>query len=121
MKTRRILIAEDEETSRKVIALALGGDGHELHFAKDGDEVVRMAIELSPDLIIMDLMMPRTDGFKATQLIKKHPDLKNTPIVALTARTGEYDEARARQAGCDDYLTKPFRIGPLRERLARYL
>lgn len=118
---KKILIVEDEETSRKIIGLALKGENRELLFASDGDEAVRMAMEHLPDLIIMDMMLPRIDGFQATKLIKKNTELQKTPIVALTARTEDYDEERSREAGCDDYITKPFRIGYLREKLAKYL
>jgi CheY-like chemotaxis protein len=121
MRKHRILIVEDEETSRKVIALALKGDDRELLFARDGDEAVRQAVEHRPDLIVMDMMLPRLDGGQATRIIKANKELKDIPVVALTARTGDYDEDSAREAGCVDYVTKPFRIEHLRERLKAYL
>ncbi len=121
MKAKKILIVEDEETCRKIITLTLQGEDRKLFFANDGDEAVRMALEHKPDLILMDMMLPRLDGFQATQLIKRNNDLKDIPIIALTARTGAYDESRALEAGCDGYLTKPFRLDYLRKKLQKYL
>jgi DNA-binding response OmpR family regulator len=121
MDQKKVLIVEDEATSRKIITLAIQKLGYKLLYANDGDEAVRMALEHRPDLIIMDMMLPKVDGFKATQIIKQTHDLKGITILALTARTGSYDEARSREAGCDDYITKPFRVNHLREKLIKYL
>lgn len=117
----RVLIVEDEETSRRVIELALAHAGRDLLYARNGEEAVRMAESVVPDLIVMDMMLPKLDGFQATQRILANPALARIPIVALTARTAEFDERRAREAGCVDYLTKPYRIEQLRARLAPYL
>ena len=121
MKPKKILIVEDEKTSRDIIALSVGKKDRELIFAEDGDEAVRMAIEQRPDLILMDVMIPRISGYEAARIIKSNDDLKHIPIIALTARTADYDAAMAREAGCDDYMTKPFRVAYLREKLAKYL
>lgn len=118
---RTVLVVEDEETSRRVITLALAHSGRELLFARDGEEAVRMAEAAVPDLIVMDMMLPKLDGFQAAQRILANPALAGIPIVALTARTAEYDERKAREAGCVDYITKPYRIEHLRARLAPYL
>lgn len=121
MNKKKILIVEDESTSREIIALSVGEKNHELIFAKDGDEAVRMAVEHKPDLIIMDIMIPRINGYEATRIIKSNNMLKDIPIIAITARTGTYDEKMAREAGCIDYLTKPFRVANLRDKLSKYL
>lgn len=121
MKPKKVLIVEDEETSRKILEIAIGGKDRELIFAKDGEEAVRMALEHHPDLIVMDVMLPRINGYQAARIIKDNTDLKHTPIVAITARTADYDEEMSRKAGCDDYITKPFRVGYLRDKLAQYL
>jgi len=121
MKPKKILIVEDEKTSRDILALSVGKKDRELIFAGDGDEAVRMAMEHRPDLILMDIMIPRISGYEATRIIKSNEDLKNIPIVAITARTADYDAEMAREAGCDDYLTKPFRVAYLREKLEKYL
>lgn len=121
MDKKKILIVEDESTSREIIALSIGERTHELIFATDGDEAVRMAFEHMPDLIIMDIMIPRINGYEATKIIKANKILKDIPIIAITARTSKYDEKMAREAGCDDYLTKPFRVANLRDKLNKYL
>jgi CheY-like chemotaxis protein len=121
MKPKKILIVEDEKTSRDIIALSVGKKDHELIFAEDGDEAVRMALEHRPDLILMDVMIPRISGYEATRIIKSNEDLKDIPVLAVTARTADYDAAMAREAGCDDYITKPFRVAYLREKLEKYL
>lgn len=121
MNKKKILIVEDESTSREIIALSVGEKNHDLIFAGDGDEAVRMAVEHKPDLIIMDIMIPRINGYEATKIIKSNNMLKDIPIIAITARTGKYDEKMAREAGCVDYLTKPFRVANLRDKLNKYL
>lgn len=117
----RVLVVEDEETSRRIIALALGRPDRELLFARNGEEAVQLAESAVPDLIVMDMMLPGLDGFETTRRILAQPALARIPIVALTARTADFDEHRAREAGCVDYITKPYRIEHLRARLAPYL
>jgi two-component system cell cycle response regulator DivK len=121
MKPKKILIVEDEDTSRDIIALSVGTKGRELIFAKDGDEAIQVAVREQPDLIIMDVMLPKLNGFQATQILKQKEETKHIPVVAITARTGNYDEEMGREAGCDDFITKPFRVAHLRERLYRFL
>jgi CheY-like chemotaxis protein len=118
---KTVLVVEDEETSRRILSLALQHTGRELIFARDGEEAVRMAGEALPDLIVMDMMLPKLDGFEATRRIRADPRLAAIPVIALTARTGDFDEHKAREAGCADYITKPYRIEQLRARLAPYL
>lgn len=117
----KILIVEDEETSCRIITLALQRKDRELLFARDGEEAVRLAEAERPALIVMDMMLPKLDGFAATQRILQNPELARIPIVALTARTGDFDEKKARQLGCVDYITKPYRIEHLRARIAEHL
>lgn len=121
MERRKVLIVDDEETSRKILELAVGGGNRELLLAKDGEEALRLAREHHPDLILMDIMLPKMDGYQVVRRIKQDPALAAIPVVALTARTFDYDEDMARQAGCVDFLTKPYRLGELRVRLAKYL
>lgn len=118
---KKVLIVEDEETSRKVITLALKHRNRELLYARDGEEAIAVARAQRPDLIVMDMMLPRLDGFQATLRIKADPELAHIPVAALTARTGDFDERKAREAGCAEYITKPYRIEHLRARLAAYL
>ena len=120
-KPKKILIVEDEDVSRRILTLALEGKEHELIFAGDGEDAVETARRQRPDLVVMDIMLPRVNGFEATRAIRSSPGLETVPVIALTARTTLYDEKQAREAGCSDYITKPFRIGDLRPRITRLL
>jgi len=118
---KKILIVDDEETSRRILALALEGRGHQLIFAKDGLEALEVATREQPDLIVMDIDLPKMNGYEAARRIRETPGLRRTRIAAVTARTVQYSEAMAQQAGCDDFITKPYRLAAIRERLARLL
>ena len=121
MPVNKILIIEDESTSRKILSLALDGEGRELIFAEDGERGVELAKTHRPDLIIMDIMLPKMNGYEATRLIKKDGDLKDIPIIALTARTMTFDRKQAVEAGCVDFITKPFRVIELRNQVLKHL
>ena len=121
MSAKKILIVDDEETNRKIITLALEGEGREVIFAGDGEEAFTMAKANRPDLIIMDVMLPKINGFEATRRIRGDEELKDVPVIALTARTMDFDKKQAEEAGCDDFITKPFRIGELRRRIESFL
>jgi CheY-like chemotaxis protein len=118
---KKILIVDDEETSRRILALALEGKGHQLHFARDGEEALDLALREMPDLIVMDVDLPKMNGYQVTQRFREASGERGTKIVAVTARTLKFSEEMARQAGCDDFLTKPYRLAAIRERLGRFL
>ena len=118
---KKILIVDDEETSRRILAIALEGKEHRLIFAKDGEEAVALAQAENPNLIVMDIDLPKMNGYEAAEKIRSLPGLENARIVAVTARTVKYSEEMARQAGCVDFVTKPYRLAAIRERLAKYL
>ena len=101
----KILIADDEQKIREVIKEYAEYDGHEVYEAVDGRQAVDMAKEQDFDIIIMDVMMPRLDGFSVCKEIRK---FKNTPILMLSARTEEYDKLFGFEMGVDDYVVKPF-------------
>ena len=101
----KILIADDEQKIREVIKEYAEYDGHEVYEAVDGRQAVDMAKEQDFDIIIMDVMMPRLDGFSACKEIRK---FKNTPILMLSARTEEYDKLFGFEMGVDDYVVTPF-------------
>lgn len=104
----RVLIVEDQEDLRDVLRLALEGAGYSVIEAQNGREGVEQAILERPDLVIMDIQMPVLDGYDATREIKASPDISRTPIIALSSFAMKGDEEKARAAGCDDYVTKPF-------------
>ena len=118
---KKILIVDDEETSRRILTIALEGHDHVLSYAKDGQEAVDLALREKPDLIVMDIDLPKMNGYEAARRIRETPGLRFTKIAAVTARTVQYSEEMARQSGCDDYITKPYRLAAIRERLGRLL
>jgi two-component system, cell cycle response regulator DivK len=118
MKT--ILIVEDIELNRELLAQLLEDD-HRLVFAEDGVAALERAAETHPDVILMDLSLPRMDGWEATRRLKADPAMANIPVIVLSARAMNGDEERARASGCDDYLTKPIDETVLFQTLARHL
>lgn len=103
----KILLVEDNEMSSDMLVRRLRRRGYEVMAAPDGVEGVRRAREECPDLILMDMSLPRLDGWAATQQLKGDEATRAIPIIALTAHAMAGDEARARAAGCDDFDTKP--------------
>ena len=106
--TKRILIIEDQEDNRTIMRDLLTGAGFELIEAADGEEGVNLAQRERPDLILMDIQLPVIDGYEATRRIKAIVELKSIPIIAVTSYALSGDEAKARAAGCDAYVAKPF-------------
>ena len=118
---KRILVAEDEPDNRRIVVRVLTVEGYETLEAADGRAAVALARREHPDLIMMDLAMPGMDGWEAARQLKADPETADIPIIALTAFALRGDEERAREAGCDDYLSKPCRPQTIREVVARFL
>jgi two-component system, cell cycle response regulator DivK len=118
---KRILVAEDEPDNRRIVVRVLTVEGYETLEAADGQAAVALARREHPDLIMMDLAMPGMDGWEAARQLKADPETADIPIIALTAFALRGDEERAREAGCDDYLSKPCRPQTIREVVARFL
>ncbi len=116
-----VLVIDDEADVRKLVATALSLDGHDVYEAVDGRQGVDMAFEILPDLIILDVMMPRMDGFEALSLLRNHRKTRKTPIILLTARTAEHDRIAGLSGGADDYIPKPFSLEELRLRVDKHL
>ena len=106
--TKRILVVEDTEDNRQILRDLLGAAGFEMIEAEDGAAGVAAAEREKPDLILMDIQLPVMDGYEATRRIKANPELKHIPIIAVTSYALSGDEEKARAAGCDGYVTKPF-------------
>jgi two-component system cell cycle response regulator DivK len=117
----RILVVEDQEDNRTILRDLLGAAGYELIEATDGAEGVKLAQQQKPDLILMDIQLPGMDGYEATRRIKSQAALKSTPIIAVTSYALSGDEAKARAAGCDGYVTKPFSPRELLAKVREYL
>ena len=106
--SKRILIIEDQEDNRAILRDLLASVGYEILEAVNGEEGVRMAAAHRPDLILMDIQLPLIDGYEATRRIKVQETLRAIPIIAVTSYALSGDEEKARSAGCDGYVTKPF-------------
>ena len=117
---KRILVVEDVEFNRDLLVQLLE-DNYEVLTAVNGQEGIALAQRERPDLVLMDLSLPVIDGWEATRRIKANPDLKDIPIIALSAHAMLGDEDKARQAGCDDYLSKPLNDALLFAKLAKFL
>ena len=106
--SKRILVVEDQEDLRGVLRDLLTGSGYSVIEAGDGEIGVAKAGSEHPDLILMDIQMPVIDGYEATRQIKADPALKPIPIVAVSSFAMKGDEEKARAAGADHYVTKPY-------------
>lgn len=118
MKT--ILVVEDVELNRDLLAQLLE-DKYRLVFANDGLAALERAAKTQPDLILMDLSLPRMDGWEAARRLKADTTLARIPVIALSAHAMQSHEERARASGCDDFLTKPIDETCLFETIARHL
>ena len=103
----RILLVEDNEMNRDMLSRRLERKGHQIVMATDGQKAIDLAASEKPDLILMDMSLPVVDGWEATRRLKADGQTKQIPIIALTAHAMPEDERKAREAGCNDYDTKP--------------
>jgi CheY-like chemotaxis protein len=117
---KKILVVEDVEFNRDLIVQLLEDD-YEVLTASDGEEGIRLAEREKPDLIIMDLSLPVIDGWQAARRIKADERLRHIPVIALSAHAMVGDEERARESGCDDYVSKPLDEDLLFEKLRKFL
>jgi len=119
--TKRILIIEDEEDKRAIMRDLLITAGYNLIKAVDGEEGVKLAQRERPDLILMDIQLPILDGYEATRRIRASAELKSIPIIAVTSYALRGDDAKARAAGCDSYVAKPFSPRELLAKVREFL
>lgn len=106
--TKRILIVDDETYILNILDFSLGGEGFEVITASNGEEALTTAVDLHPDLIVLDVMMPKIDGFEVCRALKTKNDTKDIPIILLTAKDRDSDRKRGEEVGVDRYMTKPF-------------
>ncbi len=118
---RTILVVEDSPTTRKVIALTLNQKGYVVIEAQDGMEALSRLSEEKPDLILLDIILPRMDGYKILSIIKENEELKNTPVIMLTSKGGILNKVKGKLAGSTAYLTKPFEPKDLIKTVEKYL
>jgi CheY-like chemotaxis protein len=106
----RILLVEDNEMNRDMLSRRLERKGYQVILAVDGEQGVQMAHTETPDLILMDMSLPVLDGWEATRQLKADEQTRAIPVIALTAHAMAGDQEKAREAGCDDYDTKPVEL-----------
>ena len=116
-----ILIVEDNEMNRDMLGRRLERRGYEIKFALDGQEGLDMMKSTKPDLVLMDMGLPHIEDWQATTQAKEDPELKDIPIIALTAHALETDRQKALAAGADDFDTKPVDIKRLLEKIGKFI
>jgi two-component system, cell cycle response regulator DivK len=119
--TKRILVVEDQTDNLQILRDLLTSEGYQILEAQDGEQGVRAAAAERPDLILMDIQLPLLDGYEATRRIKADPALRAIPIIVVTSYSLSGDEAKARAAGCDDFVPKPYRRRQLMAKIREYL
>ena len=118
---KKILVVDDEEDLVIALSARLKAGCYDVLVARDGLEALTKARTLEPDLILLDLMLPKMDGYKVARLLKFDQRYAGIPILMLTARGQEMDQELGRQAGADDYIVKPFNSAELMERIKELL
>ena len=119
--TKSILVVEDQEDNRQILRDLLGASDYEMVEAETGQEAIDAVAKKKPDLILMDIQLPVMDGYEATRRIKANPDWKSIPIIVVTSYALSGDAEKARAAGCDDYVTKPYSPRQLLAKIREYL
>jgi len=117
----KILLVEDNEMNRDMLSRRLQRRGYRVITAQDGEQGHLLAHSGAPDLILMDISLPAMDGWELTRRLKASEDTRHIPIIVLTAHALVTDRAKAFEAGCDDYDTKPIEFGRLMEKIDRLL
>jgi len=120
LKDIKVMIIDDSNTIRKSAELFLKSSGCEVIMAEDGFDAMSRIVENQPNIIFIDIVMPRLDGYQTCMLIKKNPSYHSIPIIMLSSKDGLFDKARGKMAGSDDYLTKPFTAEGLLSIIRRY-
>ncbi len=119
--SKLILVVEDQEDNRQIIRDMLSATDYEIMEAENGEQALVAVTKHRPDLILMDIQLPIIDGYEATRRIKADPALKSIPIIAVTSYALSGEEAKARAAGCDDYVPKPYSPRHLLAKIRQYL
>ena len=108
-KTFKILLVDDEPDILEILSYPLKNEGFQVHTANNGLEAIKLAKDIQPNLIVLDVMMPEMDGIEACEIIRKDPKISNTLITFLSARGEDYSKIAGLNAGADDYITKPIK------------
>lgn len=116
-----LLIVDDSATIRKIVTMAFEKINFEVLTAADGVEAITMIGKRVPDVVLLDINMPRMDGYKVCKVIRGHDATKQIPVIMLSGRDGMFDKVRGRMAGCTDYITKPFEANSVIQKVREYL
>jgi two-component system, cell cycle response regulator DivK len=119
--SKLILVVEDHEDNRQIIRDMLSATDYEIAEAENGEEALGAVARQRPDLILMDIQLPILDGYEATRRIKADPGLRTIPIIAVTSYALSGEAEKAREAGCDDYVPKPYSPRELLAKIRQYL
>ncbi|MBM4350274.1 MAG: response regulator [Deltaproteobacteria bacterium] len=121
MSKKRILVVDDEVDLVETVRFSLELEGYDVLVAYNGEEALNQARKENPDLILLDLMLPKLDGYKVCRLLKFDERYKHIPILMLTAKTQEKDKATGMETGANEYITKPFEMDELMKKVKNYL
>ena len=108
LKGLKVLVIDDSKTIRKTAETLLAKEGCEVYTAVDGFDALAKVADYTPDIVFVDIMMPRLDGYQTCSLIKHNKMFRSTPVIMLSSKDGLFDRARGRMVGSEQYLTKPF-------------
>ena len=117
----KVMVIDDSKTIRRTAELLLKREGFEVVTATDGFESLAMIANQRPDIIFIDIMMPRLDGYQTCQLIKNNKTFRDTPVIMLSSKDGLFDRARGRIAGSQEHINKPFTQEELIEVITKYV
>ena len=117
----KVMVIDDSKTIRRTAEMLLKKAGCEVVTATDGFEALSRVVDHKPDIIFVDIMMPRLDGYQTCALIKRNQTFGKTPVIMLSSKDGLFDRARGRVVGSDEYLTKPFTRDELLEAIRRHV
>jgi twitching motility two-component system response regulator PilH len=116
-----VLVVDDVKTDRELMGRVVSAAGHRAEYAESGDEAVKKAKTLKPALILLDVVMPGTDGFAACRALHKDPDTSSIPVVLVTQKATEADQFWGKKQGCADYVTKPFTPEQMTQVIRRFV
>ena len=119
--SERVLVVDDEPFILRSLSFVLERAGYEVHQARNGDEALEVLRDVRPRVVILDVMMPRRNGYEVCEIVKGDPDLRDTYVMLLTAKGQESARERGLQAGADEFLTKPFSPSRIVERIRQLL
>jgi two-component system alkaline phosphatase synthesis response regulator PhoP len=121
MYQAKILVVDDEVYILHILDFILGAESYDVVTATNGEQALQKVREEKPDLVILDIMMPKLDGYETCRMIKNDPATKGIPVILLTAKGREVDQKLGREVGANDYMTKPFSPSKLIERVQAIL